>query len=339
MLVVPRGGCAAAVLQIANGPGAPFAASDLPEGVSATFGPRLEGNNLVPLLLTAAADAPLQGARLGLSFAASGADGPRDAAYAQAVVLLTGRNNTPLYAVRERALPVAVAAPAPFSATAAAPAVPIVRGAPLGLQVKVQREAGFTGRIRVRAIWTPPGVTAGQLSIAENQDSGVLPLEADGGARLGELPCVLVASSRVRGGRFEIALPFVPLRVEEPWVTGAVGKARTEAGKAVDLVVTLAAKRSLAAPYRASLTGLPRGVTAPAVEVAADATGVTFALAVAADAAVGRHRALAVELRVPGEAGEIVHRFGPGELRIDAPLPVPQPGIKTGPGSVAGGRP
>ncbi|MCB9885846.1 MAG: hypothetical protein H6838_10150 [Planctomycetes bacterium] len=321
IVMIPRGGAGAALLKATDlDAAAALVVRGLPPGVTAEFGARAPGSNLMPLLLRAAADAPICGAML--QFDTAG-DAPAAVDFAQAIALVVGRNNFAQLQTTLRELPIAVTDPAQFAVQVAAPTVPIVRGAPLQLPLELTHADGFSGSVRVRALYTPPGLSAGQATCSTRADKATLTLEASANAPLGTFPCALVASTRVDGGYQQLALPHLAVTIIAPLVRGELGKARTEQGKPASLRVGLTPGSTLVAPYQARLLALPRGVTAPTLDVAADATEVTFDLTVAADAARGRHRGVVLELLVPGEHGTLVHRFSGGELRIDAPLVTP----------------
>lgn len=320
VLAVPQGGRGACVLQISNADanaGLELLAQDLPPGVTASFGPILRGSNLVPLVLHASQETSLLGAQMGFEARATKAPLARDPGYVQVIPLVTVRNNQPILYAAQRRLPVAVTKAAPFTLELEPLTAPLVRGAPMGVRVRVQREKGFADNIRIRALWTPPGVNAGQVVIPGKSSEAVLPIEATTTAMLGAFPLAVNAVCSRGGGALELASDFTELRVEEPWVTATVGKARGCQGEGKELRVQLERKHALEVPYRAVLLNLPRGVTATEAEVAPDATEVTFALTIAADAPPGRHRAFAVELRVPAGEGIALHRFGGGEIRVD----------------------
>ena len=322
VVVVPRGSAAAAVMQLtAIDPdaGLQLQLPDLPAGVVAQFGPLLRGSNLVPLLLTASADAPLAGAQVPVRATATKEPHERDPGYAQLIALVTGRNDAPLLRASQRRLPIAVVQAAPFTVTVTAPAVPIVRGAGLGLSVHVARREGFAEPVRVRAVWTPPGISCGQVVIDGKSEAGVLPLDANGEAPVGTFQLAIVGAATWRGGNLEVATGYVPLAVDKPWLIAQPGKARTEQGKPVALRLALERQRELPGPLHAALLGLPRGVASVDLELPADATELVFPLTVAADAATGKHKNLTVELRVRSGDATVVHRFGAGELRVDQP--------------------
>ena len=322
LIAIPAGGTGAAVLQLTRfDAAAELLVRALPAGVTAEFGPRLPGNPLLPLLLHAAPQAPLAGALL--QFGPAALD-QRPHRFEQTVALVTGRNDVPQLQTTLRGLPIVVTAPAPFSIHARVPATPVVRGAPLDLPIELTRADGFAGSVRVRALWTPAGLTVGQATIAEKATTTNLALEAATTAPTGTFVCSLVASTRIGGASQRVALPFVPVQVIDPIVRAQLGDARTETGRTVSLSMTFEALQPLSGPCQAQLLGLPRGVTAVPIEIPASAKEASFALSIAADAACGRHRNLSIELRVPSEHGPLVHRCLGGELRIDAPLAEPE---------------
>ncbi len=322
VLALPQGGRVACVLQTTNfdaGKDLRLLARDLPTGVTATFGPLLRGSNLVPLLLQAEAETPLAGAQVAFDARAANDESVGDPGYVQVLPLVTVRNDQAIFSTAQRRLPVAVTKPAPFALAIEAPNAPLVRGAPMGVKVRVTRDEGCNDDIRVRAVWTSPGVNAGQVVIPGKSNEIVLPVEATSAATLGTFPLAVSGTVGRGGGVLELASGFTDLDVVEPWVTAEVGKARTLPGNDVELRVPLARKQPISGPYRAALLNLPRGVTAPEIDLAADADVAVFALTVATNAQAGRHRSFVVELRLPAGAGIARHRFGGGEIRVDAP--------------------
>jgi len=317
-VVVPRA-AGGAVVVLANGvdAAAVLQLGELPAGCTATIGPRLPGSNTVPILFTAAADAPLAAAQLPLGLATP--NGALDARpFLQPLSLLTGRNDVPLLQTMQRAVPLAIVEPVPFQVAATAPLVPVIRGASLPLALALQRTAPFAGRVRVRAVWLPPGLSAGQASFDKDATTATLPIEAAGNAPCGEFPCLFVATVRADNAPIEVALPFVTVRVEEPWLDIARGTARGRQGQATTLRLGATDKRPRPAAATATLRGLPRGVTAAEASLPAGATELLFELQLAADAAPGRHRDLTVDVMIADAEGRPVrHHFAAGELRID----------------------
>lgn len=318
--IVPRGGRGATVLAVSNlAPGTRLSLAGLPAGVRATIPPVARGTPLVPVILQA--DANAGRAAAACTVQATRGDTVHEAGFLQVVPLVRVRNNQVLYSTACRRLPVAVVDPAPFSIELESPTVPLVRGGPLGLRVKVRRAKGARHPVRVRLLWTPPGVGAGQITLRGDQDRGVLPLSAGARAAVGTWKIAVVGTAVVGGGRLEAASSLGDLRVEAPWVTASIGKARAEQGRTAELVVALSTAKTFEGEARAELLNLPRGVSTRAVTFGAGAKRLVFPLEFAASAPPCRHRSHVLRLRVPGPGGEVVHHFRGGEIRVDRPLP------------------
>ena len=343
IVTVPQGGSGAMVLQRTGLEDTEaLATAELPAGVLCTIGPRLPGSNQQAVLFTAAADAPLAAGQLRVGIATGDAAGGTAAGgvdarvFRQTLALLTGRNDTPLLQCTQRTVPLVVRKPAPFAVTAAPLVVPLIRGASLVLPLTLVRSEGFDGRVRVRSPWTPPGLTVGQANFDRGVTTANLAIEAAATAPLGEFPCLVVASTRTDNVPLEQALPFVMVRVEEPWATVAAGKARAAQGETAALRLAVTDVQARRGPATATLLGLPRGVTAADATLAADAKELAFVLTAAADAAVGRHRDLRVELRLPDAEGRpVLHRFAAGELRVDKARSMPPPAANPAPNPAA----
>lgn len=335
--VVTRGGNTAAVLQWSgfDPKDLVLAATALPAGVTARFGAVVRGSNSVPVVLSAAPDAPLAATTIDFAWRSADGTGSRAAGYAQAVPLVYTRNDQAVWSRVQRALPVAVVEPAPFAVHVTTPSAPIVRGAPLVLQVRAPRSAGFAEKVALRVPWTPPGVSSGQSAIEPGADVGNLSLSADGSAVPGRFSIAVVGEARVRGGSVVVSSEFVELQVDEPWLTASSGDVRSEAGKDVELRIVVTKKRELPAPCRLHLAGLPRGVTADDVTFDVAGGDVHVPVHIGGDAAIGRHRAVIAQISVPvvvaNEGGTpplAEHRFTLGELRIDAPVTASAPGVR-----------
>lgn len=316
VVTVPAGGRGAMVLQRTGLDDKELlAAANLPAGVTCEAGPVLPGSGQQAFVFTAAADAPLGAAPLQIGLPSGDRLDAR--VFRHTLPLLTGRNDFPLLATTTRTVPLVVAAAAPFALTVEAPVVPLIRGSSLSLPLALQRREGFDGRVRVRAAWTPPGLSIGQANLERGTTNATLAIEANANAPLGEFPCLLVASTRSGNVGTEQALPFVRVRVEEPWLTTAAGNARAALGETTTLRLPVTDVQPRRGPVAATLIGLPRGVTATPTTLAADAKELVFELTIAADAATGRHRELRVELQVPDAEGRaVLHRAAAGELRV-----------------------
>ena len=318
VVAVPQGGVATAIVLRQNlDDQQQLAFADLPPGVTATVGPRLPGQP-VAVRFEAPADAALVGAQARGGVLA--ADGALDARpWQQVQALLLGRNDTPLVQLAQRTLPIAITAPAMFALAVEAPVVPLVRGGLLRVPVRLGLPQRSDVRVRVRAVWLAPGLTAGQAQFDVGQHEILLPIEASAGASLGTFPVALVASARVGNVVVEQALPWFDVRVEAPWAELARAEARGAQGAEIEAALAITRAQAQRGVAAAMVVNLPRGVQCAGAQLAADAAELRLRLQLADDAALGKHPGLTVELQLPDDQGRpVLHRLPFGELRVDA---------------------
>jgi hypothetical protein len=114
-----------------------------------------------------------------------------------------------------------------------------------------------------------------------------------------------------------VASPYATLTVAEPLVAMTFATTSTEQGASLDYPAAVEVRTPFEGMAKAELLGLPPGVTAEPIEFDAQTTTITFKLAVAADARVGRHKQIVCRVTVPVAGEPVVHGLGANELRID----------------------
>jgi hypothetical protein len=98
--------------------------------------------------------------------------------------------------------------------------------------------------------------------------------------------------------------------------------AATEQGKATAMLAKIETARPFTGPATVELLGLPHGATCPPLTFTQDQTELTFPIAVAADAKVGKHNGVFCRVLIPENGTTILHQTAlGGTLRIDAPSP------------------
>lgn len=300
-----------------------FSAEGLPAGVQLAADTMNEAVNQMPLVFEAAADAKLAGAVVDLVARHADVNTQIEGHLRQNFDLVKFQNN-PLYTVALDRLAVGVTESVPFKINIVEPKVPIVRRGMMELPIQVERAGDFKGDVEVRMLWTPPGVSAGSVRIAGDKTEGTIHLDANDGARVGKWKVAAVAVAD-RGGPFEVASQLATLEVAEPFVEFTVEKARTELGKAVDVIVKVAHKTPFEGQAPAELIGLPPKVATTQAAVGAETPEVRYALQVPASAPAGRHGGVFVRAVVTMNGQPIVHQSAAGELTLDAPLPPKDP--------------
>lgn len=244
----------------------------------------------------------------------------------QTTELVFGQPNNATYrtSVSDR-LPVAVVEGAAIRIEVEPPVVPLVRRGSMDLRVKIVREPGFTGKVKLALPFKPPGVgAAAAVEVGENETEAVYPINATADASLNEWPLVVTAAVKEKDGLsgWVSSLP-VTVRVAEPLVELVAEKAVTEPGRDIQIICKVTKSGSFEGLAKVKLMGLPAKTEAPELDLAATATELVFPVSIAADAPVGRHENVFCQVRVPMAGTWVVHSMPGTHLRIDKPLAKP----------------
>lgn len=295
----------------------PITFAGLPDGVTAEVGAIPGVTGRVPVLLKAAAEAPLAGALVDVrgTHASEGVEvtGGID----EDIVLVYGRNQTIYQTRRVNRLALAVGEPAPYSLEIVTPKAPIVRNGVKHLKVVAHRNEEFDAPIDLRVPTSPNNVGTGTAKIDKGQNETTIRIEASGNAPVATWN-VSVAG---KGARYDVCTDFTPLAIEEEWVTFSASQVETEQGKNTEAVIKLAQKKPFEGEFEAHLQGLPKGVSAEPQKFTKDTTELRFPLTVTADAPAGKHNSLRVYSNIMYEGEPVLHRGGGAKLVIYKPLP------------------
>lgn len=259
----------------------------------------------------------------------------------QVTELVFGQPNNATYrtSVSDR-LPVAVVEPAKIRVDVEQPSVPLVRRGSMDLRVRVVREQGFTGRVKLGFPFKPPGIGASAgVDVPESDTEAVYTINATADAPVGEWQAVVIAAVKGKDdpSGWVSSLPIM-IRVAEPFIELTAEKAVTEPGQEARIVCKVTKPGSFEGTATAKLMGLPTKTAAPELEFAADATELVFPVAVAADAPPGRHDNIFCQVRVPMAGTWVVHSMPGTNLRIDKPLAPPKSPSKPEPTDAAAAK-
>ncbi|MEZ6073357.1 MAG: PPC domain-containing protein [Pirellulales bacterium] len=322
---VPRGGRTAFLVSASRADfGGDVAVSlpDLPEGVVMEAPTMPANQNEVPVLLSAAAEAPVAG-RL-VDVVGKLVDENRDVTghLEQTTSLVRGQNNIHVWDHVTHRAAIAVSDAAPFSIEIVQPKVPLVRNGSMDLKVVVTRSEGFTAPIALRMIFAPPGVGAsGSISIPEGASEAVIPLNANGNAEVRSWKIAVTGEATVGNGPVLVSSQLADLAVADQYFTLAYQDAAVEQGGETDVVVTVANNTPYDQPAEVELLGLPNEVTTEKLTLPADATELVFHVKTTANSPVGQHKTLLCRAVVTQDGEPVTHMLGSGQLQIDKPLP------------------
>jgi hypothetical protein len=219
------------------------------------------------------------------------------------------------------------------------------------LKVVATRKEGFTAPIGVRMLYNPPGVaSSGDISIPEGQNEAVIPLTANGKAEVNTWKIAVLGEPvapddgqprpgqgqgrrRRRGTGVQASSQLAKLEVAEPFVSFAFNAAAVEQGGETELVVKVAANKPFEGEAAVELVGLPFEATTEPLKLTKDTTELAFKVKTTAKSPVGRHKSVLCKATVLANGEPVVHNLGPGELRIDAPLPAKPSAASTASGA------
>ncbi len=298
---------------------------NLPAGMTLDADPMYANLATMPVLLTAAADAPVAGS---MSTVVGTHVDPKvqiPCEFNQTIELVLGANNVNFWGRVAEKLPVAVTDEAPFTVEIVEPKVPLVRGGSMNLKVIAKRKAGFTAPISVYLPWNPPGVgSAGGVVIPEKANEALIPLNADGGAELKTWRIVVDATTTVPTGPIKVSTQLAKLTIASQFVTLGFQAASVEQGKETDLVATVNKAVDFPGEAQVTLIGLPNKVTTDVKKITKDSKEIVFHLKTDKVSPAGNHQNLFCQLVVTQNGEPIIHNLGTGTLRVDVPLP-PKP--------------
>ena len=294
---------------------------DLPAGVTFETVPMPGNRNEVPVLLTATADAALAGARVNVIGRPVDPEVKLEGILQQRNWMVRGQGNSDVWRFWDNRMSMALTEEAPFEIEIIQPKVPLVQRGSLNLKIVAKRKEGFTAAIPVQLLYNPPGVSSsGSIKIPENANEVVIPLSAAQNAAPSTWKIVAVAQANVNGN-IEVASRFADITIEEPYVSFAFPKAAVEQGQTTDIAIDVEHRKEFAGGAKVELVGLPAGTTAEPLELTKDMKQLSFKVETKADAREGRHTSLHCRLVIEESGEQVNHVLGPGELRVDKPLP------------------
>src|SRR5262249_5495510 len=152
--------------------------------------------NRVPILLRAAADAPFAASLMPLTASLVDDSQPILSRFKQQTWLVRGTNNSAMWNHWADRAPIAVVQPAPFRVRIVEPKAPLVQSGTKELHIVAERSEGFDGRIAVKMLYDPPGLSSHQgIGIEPGQTEAVIPLTTSGDARTRDWKVIVVAEA------------------------------------------------------------------------------------------------------------------------------------------------
>jgi hypothetical protein len=294
---------------------------DLPAGITLETVPMTADQTTVPVLLTAAADAPLAGS-LADVIGRTTADPKVEGRLKQRTSLVRGQNNREVWNHYTQRMATAVTQKVPFAIEIVQPKVPLVQSGSMEMKIVARRDEGFTAPITLNMLYNPPGVsTPSTVTIPEGQNEVILPLTANGGASVRTWKIAVLGQATVGDGTVLISSQLADLEVSEPFFKFNYTPAAVEQGQEVPLAIEIQQNKPFDGAAKIELLGLPNEVTSEPKEITKDTTQLIFPVKTTANSPPGQHKSLLCRAVVTANGEPITHMIGGGELRIQKPLP------------------
>lgn len=294
---------------------------DLPPGISVETFPIPPGQTAVPVILTAAADAPLEGRWVNIKGVSKVGEQEIVGDLLQRTSRVRGQNNREYWNFYSHRLAAAVTEAVPFRVTIQQPKVPLVQGGTMDLVIKAERDAGFDGPITVAMLNLSPGVSAPtSVTIAQGAQEVRMPLTATRQAALGTWKIVALASANING-TVEVATPPADLTVASPFVAMTFPQISLDQGQSGNWPAQVEVRTKFEGNAQVELLGLPSGIASEPQTITAESQQCTFPLRTEPTAPVGLHKSVIVKVTITQDGEPIVHLLPAGELRIQKPRP------------------
>lgn len=293
----------------------------LPPGVSVEALPIPPGQSAVPVVLSAAGDAPLEGRWVELKGKSQVNGQEIVGPLVQRTSLVRGQNNREYWNFYSSRFAAAVTEAVPFRVSIRQPKVPLVQNGTMELVITVERDGGFDAPLTVSMLNLPPGVSAPtSVTIPQGATEGRMPLTANAQAALGTWKVVALASADL-GGTITVATPPADLTVAAPFVALKFPQLSIDQGQAGNWAAQVEVPTRFEGSAQVELLGLPAGIATDPQTMTADSKQCVFPIRTEATAPVGLHKSMVVKVTIVQAGEPIVHILPAGELRIQKPAP------------------
>jgi hypothetical protein len=195
---------------------------------------------------------------------------------ASKVVVFAQQGAVPTNSVTFQGLATGLAPAQPVKLEAPAEPIVVAHGFGAPVAIKAVRGANAEGKLAITAVTPPAGTTAAAASLGEKDEQVTVTLNTTLDTPVGLSTVALQAKGKVGGTDLTLAVPAVNIDVVRPAaVEVAQANLEIQAGKEVELKGKVTRKGAFNEAVTVKLNGLPAGLKAEPVTVAADASEFT----------------------------------------------------------------
>lgn len=289
---VPKGGTTAVPVTIGregyNGP-ITLSVANPPPGLIVRNGQVADGQPVGLLSLNAAPDANFGAVVLDIVGTGQGPAGPI-IEKASKQIIFAQQANLPVNLQTQTGLPAAPTSATPVTLDAPEAPIEAVHGYPATIPVKLTRAEGADAGVAITPLPLPPGLAVPEVKVADKANEASVAVNIDPGTALGKVTIGLIAKGKFNDKDQTFAVPAVTLDVVRPaTVELAAPNLEIKAGQTVELKGKVVRRGPFKEALKVQLNGLPAGLKADPVDLAADAS--EFTIKVIADAGAAEAQA------------------------------------------------
>ena len=299
-------------------------ANGLPKGMTLDSDVMADNVDAVPVVVNAAADAPIAGGLIDLRAKHADPKVAIDGGMKLRADLVYVQNVGSYIALHTDKAAMAVTQEVPFKVTLVEPKAPLVQNGAVNLKVKVERLTTFKQPVNVYMLWNPPGIgSASGITIPGDKPEGDYPINAAPNAPVRKWKICVIAFAEVGFGPAWVSSQLITLDVAAPYMAMSMDRPAVEQGKETELLCKIAVNKPFEGTGKVHVVGLPHNVKAPVIDITKDTKEVVVKLTTQKDSPPGNHQGIFAQVYIPEKGEQMLHQVGGTVLRIDAPPPKP----------------
>lgn len=297
-------------------------ANGLPKGLTLDSDVMADSVDAVPVVVNAAADAPIAGSLVDLRVKHTDPKVAIDGGMKLRADLVYVQNVGSYIALDTYHAAMAVTQEVPFKVTLEQPKAPLVQNGATNLKVKIERNKDFKQPVNVYMLWNPPGLgSASGITVPGDKDVGDYPINAAPNAPVRKWKICVIAFAEVGFGPAWVSSQLITLDVGAPYMSMSMDRPAVEQGKETELLCKLAITKPFEGVAKVHVVGLPHNVKAPITDVTKDTKEIVVKLTTQKDSPPGQHQGIFAQVYIPEQGEQMLHQIGGTVLRIDAPQP------------------
>ncbi|MGJ8634598.1 MAG: hypothetical protein ACSHX7_11845 [Luteolibacter sp.] len=324
---IPRGNRYATVIQLSkanlSGDDITFTTQNLPPGIKLITPPIPRSINSFPVIFEATPDAPLTTTLHPYTISATTKNPAKTitSPLTDTINLVEVNNEGTYHSVTSDRIPTTVIPAAAFSITADPPTIPIVKNGKLMIKIKANRAPGFDGKITIKLLWTPPGLSApGSVDIPPGETEALYEINAKKDAEPATWQTCFTAEANTPGSRVKVSTPFIPITISEPYVTLTLDLTTATIGQPATFTTNIDQLIPFEGKATVELLALPYGVSSKTLSFTKKDTTLTFPLKIKPDAKPGKTTNVHCKVLIPEKGQKITHITAHGgTLRLGTP--------------------